>query len=140
MIDIDRRDFLKTAAAAATAAAAGSAVSAFAAEEAGLPLPPGIIYTEAQQGRWQGKAGSHAPKIQIEAGKVSIFTVHPMTAQHFIVRHTLVLADGTVVGDKTFTSDDKPESSYELPKDYKGKIYAASFCNLHDLWVRETVV
>lgn len=140
MIEIDRRNLLKTAAAAASAAAAGSALAAFAAEETEPSLPPGIIYTRAQQGRWQGKAGSHAPKIQIEAGKVSVFTTHPMTAQHFIVRHTLVLADGTVIGDKTFTPADTPKSSYELPKDYKGKIYAASFCNLHDLWVSETAV
>ena len=139
MIEIDRRNFLKTAAAATAAAAAGSAVSAFAAEEA-VPSLPGIIYTKEQQGRWEGKAGGHAPQITVEAGKVSVITGHPMTAAHFIVRHTLVLADGTVVGDKTFTPSDKPESFYDLPKDYKGKICATSFCNLHDLWLTEAKV
>ncbi len=139
MIEIDRRDFLKTAAAATAAAAAGSAVSAFAAEET-APSLTGIIYTKEQQGRWEGKAGGHAPQITVEGGKVSVITAHPMTAAHFIVRHTLVLADGTVVGDKTFTPSDKPESSYELPKDYKGKICATSFCNLHDFWLSEASV
>jgi superoxide reductase len=139
MTEIDRRDFLKTAAAAAAAAAAGSAVSAFAAEEA-LPSLPGIIHTKEQQGGWAGKAGSHAPQITVEGGKVSVITAHPMTAEHFIVRHTLVLADGAVVGGKTFTPSDKPESSYELPKDWKGKIRATSFCNLHDFWLSEATV
>ena len=139
MTEIDRRDFLKTAAAATAAVAASSAVSAFA-NEAKVPSLAGIIYTKTEQGRWEGKAGGHAPQITVEAGKVSVVTAHPMTAAHFIVRHTLVLADGTVLGDKTFTSSDTPQSSYELPKDYKGKIYATSFCNLHDFWLSETII
>ncbi len=138
MIEIDRRDFLKTAAAATAAVAASSAVSAFANESA--PSLLGIIYTKEQQGQWEGKAGSHAPQITVEAGKVLVVTAHPMTTHHFIVRHTVVLADGTVIGDKTFSPSDKPESSCELPKDYKGKICATSFCNMHDFWLSETTV
>ncbi len=67
-------------------------------------------------------------------------TKHPMSSEHFIVRHTLVLADGTTVGAKTFTPADKPESSYELPAGYKGKITATSFCNQHDFWLSEMTV
>jgi len=141
MIAFDRRDLLKTAAAAAAAAAAGSAVSAFAADEAAAPPMAGsVYYTKEQPGHWKGKEGGHAPEIKVEGGKVTVVTPHPMTAEHFIVRHTVILADGAVLGAKNFAPTDKPESSYDLPADYKGKICATSFCNLHDLWVSETAV
>ncbi|CAK8714489.1 MAG: superoxide reductase [Candidatus Electronema aureum] len=138
MMNIDRRDFLKTAAAAASVVAVGSAASAFAADAA--PSLAGIVYTKEQPGQWKGKEGSHAPTVTVEGSKVSVITPHPMTAEHFIVRHTLVLADGTVLGGKSFTPTDKPESSFELPKDYKGKICATSFCNQHDFWLTEATV
>jgi superoxide reductase len=139
MTAFDRRDLLKTAAAAAAAAVAGSAASAFAAEEAATaPSPAGsVYYTKEQPGHWKGKEGTHAPEVKVEGGKVSVVTMHPMTAEHFIVRHTLILADGTALGAKNFAATDKPESSYDLPAGYKGKICATSFCNLHDLWVSE---
>jgi len=70
--------------------------------------------------------------------KVVVVTNHPMSQEHYIVRHTLLLADGTFVGTKTFTPADKPESTYDLPNGYKGKIYVSSFCNLHDFWLLET--
>jgi superoxide reductase len=130
---IDRREFLKTSAVAASAVAVASSAPVFAGDPA--PSHAGIVYTEQQQGKWQGKAGSHAPKVTVAEGKVSVVTEHPMTEAHFIVRHTVVLADGTVVGGKTFSAADKPESSFDLPADYKGKVCATSFCNLHDLWV-----
>ncbi len=135
----DRRDFLKTTAvaAAASAVALGSGATVFAESAAQCK---GVIYTKAQSGKWEGKAGSHAPTVKVEGGKVAVSTGHGMSAKHFIVRHTVVLADGTVVGAKTFTAEDKPESSYELPADYKGKVYATSFCNLHDLWLTEFTV
>ncbi|WP_417912298.1 desulfoferrodoxin family protein [Candidatus Electronema sp. TJ] len=138
MTAFDRRDLLKTAAAVAAAATAGSAVSAFAADKAAAPSAAGsIYYSKEQPGQWKGKEGTHAPEVKVEGGKVSVVTPHPMSAEHFIVRHTVILADGTVLGAKNFAPADKPESSYDLPKDYKGKICATSFCNLHDLWVSE---
>jgi superoxide reductase len=61
-----------------------------------------------------------------------------MTEKHFIVRHTLVAPDGTVLGEKTFTpAEAKAESSFELPKGQGGTLYATSFCNLHDFWLTE---
>ncbi|WP_417909139.1 desulfoferrodoxin family protein [Candidatus Electronema sp. PJ] len=138
MKGIARRDFLKTAAAVASVAAVGSTASAFAADAA--PSLAGVVYTKEQPGQWKGKEGTHAPQVKVEGGKVSIITSHPMSAEHFIVRHTLVLADGVVVGGKTFAATDKPESSFDLPKDYKGKICATSFCNLHDFWLTEAEV
>jgi len=138
MMDIDRRDFLKTAAAAASVAVAGSAASAFAADATASLA--GVIYTKEQPGQWKGKEASHAPQVKVEGGKATIVTPHPISAEHYIVRHTLVLADGTVAGAKTFTAADKPESSFELPKGYKGKLRATSFCNQHDLWLTEAEV
>jgi len=64
--------------------------------------------------------------------RVAVVTTHPMSNEHFIVRQTLVLVNGTSRGSKTFTPADKPESSYELPADCKGKFYVRSFCNLLD--------
>lgn len=62
-----------------------------------------------------------------------------MSDKHFIVRHTLVLEDGTYVGATTFTPADKTESSYELPAGYKGKVYTTCFYNQHDFWLTETL-
>ena len=99
----------------------------------------GIIYTKENPGKWEGKAGSHAPQISVAGRKVTITTPHPMSQGHFIVRHTLVLKDGSVAGEKTFfpVKDTKAVSTFELPEGYKSSFYATSFCNLHDLWVTE---
>ena len=68
----------------------------------------------------------------------SFFTnSHPMTEKHFIVKHTLLTPEGKVLGEKTFVSTDAAESTYTLPDGFKGALWAASFCNIHDLWVTE---
>lgn len=97
----------------------------------------GILYTTESPGKWKGKAGSHAPLISVEGRKVTVTTPHPMSQDHYIVRHTLVLKDGTVAGEQTFfpVKDTKAVSTFELPEGYKSSFYATSFCNLHDLWV-----
>ena len=99
----------------------------------------GIIYTKENPGKWKGKVGSHAPQISVAGRKVTVTTPHPMSQGHFIVRHTLVLKDGSVGGEKTFfpVKDTKAVSTFELPEGYKSSFYATSFCNLHDLWVTE---
>ena len=133
----DRRDFLKTTAVTASLFAVSS-----------LPQPAvaadlkfkNIIYTQDDPGRWEGKQGSHVPQVAINGSKVSVVTKHPMSEEHFIVRHTLVLANGTYIGSKTFTAKDKPESEYDLPAGFKGKFYVTSFCNLHDFWLAEATV
>lgn len=135
---IERRDFLKGSVVAVSALALGVGSKAFASSEGAILS--GIVYTKDNPGKWSAKVGSHAPEVKVEGGKVMVKTNHPMSDAHFIVRHTLVLPDGTVVGAATFTSKDKPESSYELPVGYKGKVYATSFCNLHDFWLTETAV
>ena len=130
----DRRDFLKGSLATAVVLGLTTARQIYAAGKSF----PGIIYTSAEPGRWAGKEGAHAPQIEIKGNQVTITTNHPMTEEHHIVKHSLVLADGTVVGGKTFTlKDSLPVSSYELPASYTGIFYATSFCNLHDLWLSE---
>lgn len=138
---MDRRDFLKTA----LAVSGGLAVSAIAGQSEAASYLDGIIYTKDKPGMWKGKEGGHAPVIEISGApdypKVTITTKHVMTAQHFIVRHTLVAADGKVLGSKVFNPTDKEAvSTYELPPNYKGKLYATSFCNLHDLWLSEASI
>ena len=133
----DRRKFLKTSAVAVSALALSKAHSSFASEGC---VFSGIIYSKDNPGRWAEKVGSHAPVVTVHGDKVQVETKHPMSDAHFIVRHTLVLADGTVLGDKTFTPKDKPVSSYTLPKGYKGDLYATSFCNRHDFWLTKTAV
>jgi superoxide reductase len=133
-----RRDFLKGSLVLAGALAAGRATEA----EAGQPYAAGVlVYTKDAPGRWAGKEGAHVPKVTVEGGKVTILTPHPMTPAHFIVKHTLLTAEGRVIGEKTFVaSDPKAESAYDLPADVKGTVWATSFCNLHDLWLTEFTV
>ena len=101
-------------------------------------FPSGVVYTRENPGKWAAKVGSHAPEVSVQGKSVTITTVHPMMEKHYIVRHTLVSADGKVLGEKTFyPSDAKAESTYEISGGYKSKLYATSFCNLHDFWVTE---
>jgi superoxide reductase len=134
---IDRRDFLKTTLAATSALALGSVSSTFAADTVKFT---NIIYTKDNPGKWADKVGSHAPQVTVTGLTVAVVTKHPMSNEHFIVKHTLVLENGTYVGATVFTPTDKPESSYELPAGFKGKFYVTSFCNLHDFWLTETTV
>jgi len=132
----DRRDFLKTAVTVSFVTLASGQLT-FASGDAGYT---NIIYTKDNPGKWAGKEGSHAPQVTVSGPSVAVVTKHPMSAEHHIVRHTLVLEDGTFVGGKTFTAADKPESTFELPAGYKGKIRVTSFCNLHDFWMSEETV
>jgi superoxide reductase len=103
--------------------------------------PPGIFYTQDNPGRWAKKVGSHAPKVSVKGSTVTILTAHPMSKKHYIVRHTLVSADGKVLGEKTFYPTDKTAlSTYQLPKNAGTRFYATSFCNLHDFWLTEFTV
>ncbi|MBB5348809.1 twin-arginine translocation signal domain-containing protein [Desulfoprunum benzoelyticum] len=131
----DRRTFLKSSFAAAAAALMGTG----SAEAADSSLLGSVVYTAEHPGKWTQKEGSHAPVITVEGNTVKVQTNHPMTEKHFVVRHTLVLADGVVQGSRTFNAGD-PEavSTYELPEGYTGVVIATSFCNLHDLWLTET--
>ena len=130
----NRRDFLKSSVAVAIGMAIGAPKKIFAFSG----YFSGMFYTKENPGKWAGKEGSLAPKVTVEGKKVTVKTPHPMTEKHYIVRHTLVSADGKVLGEKTFyPSNPKAISTYELPEKHSSKVYATSFCNLHDLWVTE---
>lgn len=135
----DRREFLKRSILLAGGAVLYNSGKAFASgTKSGGRFPAGIVYTRQNPGKWAAKKGSHAPEVSVKGKKVTITTVHPMMEKHYIVRHTLVSADGKVLGEKTFYPfDPKAESTYELPERYTSTLYATSFCNLHDFWVTE---
>ncbi|MGD8914163.1 MAG: desulfoferrodoxin family protein [Candidatus Thiodiazotropha sp.] len=134
---MNRRDFLITTTSTAAVAMLGN--NAQASESVSLP-PKNLIFTQTDAGVWEKKKGTHIPDIEVKDGKVTITTNHSQSASHYIVRHTLLLSDGTVVGSKTFSHDNEPVSEYELPAGFKGKLFATSFCNKHDLWLADTVV
>lgn len=134
---MDRRKFLLNSTAAAAVATVAN--TAQAAEGASQP-PKNVIFTQDNAGSWEAKKGSHVPLIEVTGGKVKLTTKHGHSADHYIVRHTLLLSDGTLVGAKTFTPEDAPVSEYALPAGYKGKIFGTSFCNQHDLWMAEAAV
>ena len=134
-----RRSFLKGALSTAAVAATASTTQVLASDH--VPAMAGIIYTKENPGKWDKKVGSHLPMIKIDGNQVTIETNHGMSNKHFIVRHTLVSNDGMVLGEKTFKPDDEDAiSSFTLPEGYKGKLYATSFCNKHDLWLAEAKV
>lgn len=131
----NRREFLKKSVLVAAGMVVGSSAKALASSGR---FPEGIVYTAGSPGKWAGKAGSHAPKVEVDGSKVTITTKHPMSEKHYIVRHTLVTAEGKVIGQKTFyPSDKKAVSTYKLEPYQSPKMYATSFCNLHDFWVTE---
>ena len=133
-----RRQFIKGSLVAAGALALSGAKQASAAAGG---LPSGIVYTRDNPGRWAKKVGSHAPKVSVKGQTVTILTAHPMSERHYIVRHTLVSADGKILGEKTFYPTDKTaRSTYQLPQNAGARFYATSFCNLHDFWMTEFTV
>ncbi len=98
---------------------------------------PGIIYSKSDQGKWEGKAGSHAPVVHVDGDQVTLVTEHGMSEKHYIVRHTLVTEAGEVIGEKTFYPTDEKAVSTFILNGKRGKMTATSFCNKHDLWITE---
>jgi superoxide reductase len=137
-MNINRRNLVANIA-ATVAVASVSRAEAADGGACGLP-PKNIIYTQENPGQWSGKVALHVPSLEVSGDKVTLKTPHSMSAEHYIVRHTVILADGTVLGAKVFKPTDVADSEYELPKGYSGKIYGTSFCNLHDFWMVETTI
>ncbi len=135
----NRRNFLKRSALLATGLAVVAPLMAKSGSEKNKSNDlPGIIFTEKEQGRWEGKAGSHVPIVKVEGQKIILITAHGMSEEHYIVRHTLVDSSGRLLGSKTFYPADKvARSSYVLPSGFHGKLIATSFCNKHDFWLKE---
>ena len=135
---IKRRDFIKTALIMSAGASLTTSTVASATNKLKFS---GIIYTADDPGKWEKKVSGHAPKVSVDGKKVTISTMHSMSEQHYIVRHTLVCEHGRVLGEKTFyPTDKKAVSTFTLPEKHASKFYATSFCNKHDLWVTEFTV
>ena len=132
-----RRNFLKGAISATAVVGTANISQVFAGDHNAML---GIVYSKENPGKWSKKVAGHLPSIKIDGDKVSVETDHGMSNKHYIVRHTLVSEAGETIGSMTFTPADEAKSSYTLPKGYKGKLYATSFCNKHDFWLAETSV
>lgn len=128
----NRRNFMKKTLAVSAVALTAATIPAMAKENSKANI---FAYSKENPGRWEGKAGSHAPVVTIKGNKVTLETKHGMAAAHYIVKHTLISSDGTVVGENVFfPTDKKAISTFDLPS-VKGEFFALSFCNLHDQWV-----
>ena len=136
---MERRDFIRLSLAGGVAAAlpqqllAGDTVGGMAG---------GVYYTKENPGRWAKKVGGHLPSLEKTVGAdggviVKVTTDHGMSGwKHYIVKHQLLDGDYEFLGETMFNPDeDEPVSEYQLPAGYKGKVYALSMCNKHDLWL-----
>jgi superoxide reductase len=124
-----RRDLARTVLLGAAATAIPAAARA-----ADMGSTENIIFTKADPAHWAGKEGTHVPLATVSGSTLTVTTPHPMTDEHFIVSHTVVLEGGKYLSRATFTSKDKPTSTHNLPAGYKGVVTVTSACNLHDLW------
>lgn len=135
----NRRDFLK--AGIITTAGVGTAVlSTNSISDNNFNMPPGIIYTKENPGKWIKKVEEHTPKITVNGNKVTIITPHRMSRIHYIVRHTIVTQSGKVLAKKTFSSDeDEAISEFKIITTDK-QLIATSFCNKHDMWAELFII
>ena len=131
-----RRDFAKSAILGAAAAVAAPAVS-----DAKSPARyANVLFTEHDPGHWADWVSLHVPEVKVEAGKLSIRTPHPQSDEHYIVSHTVVLANGEFLDRTTFSSNDQPVSEHTLPAGYAGRVTITSTCNRHDTWMKVVTV
>ena len=99
-----------------------------------------VVFTAADPGHWAGVEALHVPVLTLASSTLTVKTPHPMSAPHYIVSHTVVLAGGQFLDRKTFVPTDTPVSTHTLPAGYKGKVTVTSTCNLHDFWVKTITV
>jgi superoxide reductase len=124
------------AATSALSAAAASLILPAAARAQSMHHEKNVVFTADDPGHWAGVEALHIPVTTVTNGVLTVKTPHPMTAPHFIVSHTVVLAGGKFLDRKTFTYTDQPISTHTLPAGYTGKVIVTSTCNLHDFWVK----
>ncbi len=120
--------------------AAGAALAAIPASAVAAPRTENIIFTADDPGHWAPVEKLHVPNTSVAGGTLTVTTPHPMSAAHYIVSHTVVLANGKFLDRKTFTPTDQPTSTHTLPAGYKGVVVITSTCNLHDFWVKRITV
>lgn len=134
-IEMDRRGLAK----AAFLGAAAAALPAIGRAQTANP-ESNVVFTADDPGHWAKGKGAHVPLATVDGSTLTVKTPHPMSEQHFIVSHSVVLAGGQYLGRKTFTPADMPTSTYTLPAGYKGKVIVTSTCNLHDFWTASITV
>ena len=127
-----RRNFMKKTVAVSAVALTAVTIPAMAKANSEVNI---FAYSKENPGRWEGKAGSHAPVVTVKKDLVTIETKHGMAPAHYIVKHTLLTKDGTVIGENVFMGTDKKAISSFTIKGGMQEYYALSFCNLHDQWV-----
>ena len=140
-----RRDFMRLTAVGASATLLPN-VNAAASKKSASAITADIYYTKDSLGRWEGKAATHLPSIEITKNKdeliIKVTTPHEMKGyEHYIVKHVLLDKNHKFLGEHLFdpTKENTPISSYTL-KNYTGMVYALSFCNKHDLWLNSAEI
>lgn len=136
---MQRRNFLLGSAAVATT----SLLLPLGQQAVAAPSPAGgLYYTADQPGRWAAKVESHLPQITAESTasgerKISVVTDHGQHGyKHYIVKHQLLDSDYRFIAETLFDpTQDEAMSHYLLPANYRGRLYALSLCNKHDLWL-----
>jgi superoxide reductase len=135
-----RRDFIQLSVAGLAASAVAPAVS-LAESAPQTTVSADIYYTQASTGRWNGKAATHLPSIEVlkADGKVTVnvVTAHEMKGyEHYIVKHVLLDKNHKFIAEKMFNPmEDKVASSSFSLENYSGTLYALSMCNKHDVWL-----
>lgn len=133
----NRRNFMKSSLALTVGVLAATIVPAFAKKNSIKNI---FAYSKENPGRWEGKDKSHAPVVIIKGDKITLETKHGMSKAHYIVKHTLLTETGEVLGEHVFAPTDKKAfSTYKLTHK-PTKVFALSYCNLHDLWVTEVTL
>ena len=120
-----RRDFLKASLVTSAGLVAATVLPSSAAENSKANI---FAYTKEHQGRWEGKAESHAPVVTIEGNKVTMETKHGMSEAHYIVKHSLLDSNGNVLGEQIFFPQDKKAISTYIIEGKYTELYALSFC------------
>jgi superoxide reductase len=110
------------------------------AAKAGEETNANVVFTKEDPGHWAGVEALHIPVVTVSGSSLTVKTPHPMSEPHFIVSHSVVLADGKFLDRKTFTYTDEPVSTHVLPSGYTGPVIITSTCNLHDFWVKTVSV
>lgn len=126
----------------------GLAAPALASSEISLPTDTSdIYYTKDSVGRWNGKATTHLPNIDVSKtnGKISVtvITAHEMKGYgHYIFKHVLLYQNHKFIAEHMFNplEDKVPQSSFTLDAHYSGILYALSMCNKHDVWLSSIMV
>jgi superoxide reductase len=142
---MERRDFIRLSVASAGASLIAPGLT-LAANEQQVTQTSDIYYTKESTGRWEGKAATHLPVIEVTKAEgsatVKITTPHEMKGyEHYIVKHVLLDKNHKFLDEHMFdpTKESVPVSTFTL-KNYSGTVYALSMCNKHDLWLSSAEV